>query len=208
MKKKLLVGLLSLTAFAWNTPWLQAGLFSKCCGSKFSCHITVRPYNAFSPVCFGNMCCIGGFPCCGPMMGGPWGPPMGGPFCPPAGDHCCDPCGDPCHGGACTALPAPHGPHGPGGPHGPPAPMPGDGKGNNGPNFTPPSPTPLNPTSNYIPGAMAYPSSPIQPAAYQPPYYGQQPYAPGYYPGYGQGMGHYPMAPSYAAPSYWYGAQQ
>ena len=85
--------------------------------------------------------------------------------------------------------------------------------GGSAPSFTPPNPTPLNPTSQYVPGAMAYPSSNVQPAAYQqgyygyqPAYYGYPPSAPGYYPGYG--MGYYPMMPSSTAPGYWYGAQQ
>ncbi|MCI0464498.1 MAG: hypothetical protein L0Z62_46800 [Gemmataceae bacterium] len=196
MKKLLLVGLLSMTAVIGNTSALHARLFQRCFGGRFACKIHVRPYNAFSPICFGTFNCVGGFPGGGPMFGPP-GPPMHGPYAAAPFDHC----PEPCHDGACPVLPPAH----PGG-------APADSGGNSGPKFTPPSPTPLNSTSYYYPGVMPYAPTGVQPAAYQMGYgmqpapYGYQPHYAGYAPGYG--MGYYPMMPSYTAPSYWYGAQQ
>jgi hypothetical protein len=110
--------------------------------NRYQSVIICRPYNAFTPVCYGNMICDG---CCPPLacnqmaMHGyqPWAAP--GPW------------GDPC----CMAPGA--GGHGV---HGVPAALPGPGH-----DVTPPPPL-------AAPGVTMAPTYPgIQPAAYQPYYY-------------------------------------
>ncbi len=95
MKKLTLAAILSLAVAAvWTTPspaWTFGLIVHHgCCGC--GCHgcgfnICCRPYNAFTPVCCGTLCCDG---CCPINMGGGCGPAMAGP------------CG-PCDGGACGA---------------------------------------------------------------------------------------------------------
>jgi hypothetical protein len=67
MKKLLALGFLSLAALAWATApasaWWPCG---KCC-SKCCTTICVRQYNAFTPICCGNLCCTG---CCPMTFGG------------------------------------------------------------------------------------------------------------------------------------------
>src|SRR5262245_37642285 len=119
MKKRLLVGLLALTALVWNTPLSYAGLLhrccGKCCGCKYSMQLCIRPYNAFSPICCGSIC----GDCCCPFPCGGGGPIM--PSCFAQGP--CDMCCDSCVGGACSgpvhAAPPAGGSGGSGGPGGP-----------------------------------------------------------------------------------------
>ncbi len=164
--------------------------------------ICVRPYNAFSPVCCGTICCTGCCPiqmgCPGPMVP-PCAPYMGG--CCPFPEYCCPPsC---CSSGCCDApsLPAPgNTPPGPGGPTPPPPPG----------GFTPPPPTPMPSISHYGPVA-----APVQPAGYygypQYPYPTMPQYSyPQYnYPQYAYPQ-YYPMPnpwqmPAGYAPNPWYG---
>lgn len=76
MKKLLALGVLSLAALglaagsvaAWWPCYPLCCKSSKCCAS-----ITIRQYNAFTPICCGNMSCNGCCPIspCGPAMCGP-----------------------------------------------------------------------------------------------------------------------------------------
>lgn len=91
MKKLLLSAFLGLAALVATPTLSQAGTFGLftgcgwfgCCGCGCSsCTFCVRPYNAFTPVCAGNITCMGCMPfmcpCpnyggmnyCGPMNGG------------------------------------------------------------------------------------------------------------------------------------------
>jgi hypothetical protein len=83
MKKTLTVAVLTMAAFATGAPMASAktfGLFTcglrcRCCSK---CCFCVRPYNAFSPVCSGCICCEGCNPLCSGSCGfggcGPVGP--------------------------------------------------------------------------------------------------------------------------------------
>lgn len=173
-------GLLSGAALAWFGKCKNS-----CCAYKYT--ICCKPYNAFSPICCGNMFMEG---CCPPFgMGcampgcGPGFKPMGGPgYC---GADCFG-----CESGCLGQLPAPT----TGGtavlPLNPaPSPTPGQ------PGFTPPMPTPLDgskplgttPTAQGRAIPMPYPV--IQPAGYYP-YYPPAYYA---YPAY-YGYPAYPQA--------------
>jgi hypothetical protein len=65
MKKLLLSAFLGLAAVALTPALSQAGTFGlfycgHCCCSQ--CNFCVRPYNAFTPVCCGNITCMGCMP--------------------------------------------------------------------------------------------------------------------------------------------------
>lgn len=61
MKNKLLiVGILSLLGMALSAADVQAGNLGHW-RNRFSTRITCRPYNAFTPFCYGNLVCDG---CC------------------------------------------------------------------------------------------------------------------------------------------------
>lgn len=201
MKKLLVLGLLSLTALsvmpqtshAWFRCW-------RC--SKYSTYICIRPYNAFSPVSYGNITSTG---CCPMMLGGS---PMGG--CPvPAMPSCFNPCPPSCTmgfgDGGCLPSPSAFAqqPMMPG-PMSQPLPQ----APQQGPQFTPPQPMPLNPAAyqtGYNPYLYNY--GVMQAAAYQGNYYGNYPgygYQPNYYQNYGYGYGNSP-ANNVQVPSYWYG---
>ena len=194
MKRKILaLGLLSLCsvalfvgdAKAWNGPlslWLHH--------HRYTTTITCRPYNAFTPICWGNLVCDGcnPNPCsvangCLPMMMGapPWA------CCPPQGY------GMPPMGGMAMMPPGAYGP-GAGyatdmGTGGQPMPMPA---GQPMPQqFTPPTPMPIGPTPNTT---MTYP----YPYPALPPGVAQANYHPGYYPIYPQ-----PAYPNYNMPTYY-----
>ncbi len=207
MKRKILaLGLFSLCTLAFFTGESQAwfnGPFSPYnpCSfwnrhNRYVTQITCRPYNAFTPICWGNLVCDGCCPnpCaaasgCMPMQ-------MGVPPFPAPG--CCGPfCGGP---------PA----FGGGGPQGymasdmplmQPPPMPGPGPGpmpdiRNQP-WTPPMPMPQGPPAG--PNMTMYPPNGITQANY--PMY--QPYYPNYYaPQY-----YNPYMPQQPAPYYWYGSR-
>jgi hypothetical protein len=88
--KRILVGLLSLAVVGLSVQPSFARLFHHCCGCGYSTYICCRPYNAFTPVCFGN---ITGLGCC------------------PVALNCCQPSGGPSWydsgcGGACSASPS------------------------------------------------------------------------------------------------------
>jgi hypothetical protein len=143
MKKLFAASLLSLTVWALTTPDASAWWgFGHCCGRHcYSYSICCRPYNAFTPVCFGNLYCDG---CCMPPngmwqsacgQGNPW-----------AGCGAGQPCDFECGG----QLPAPEVIE----------------KGGPPPAFTPPTPTPM---SSAQPTALPY--GMVQPAAYGQAYY-------------------------------------
>jgi hypothetical protein len=201
MKQLITAGLLSVAVLATVGGTADAGLF-RCCRhcSKYSTYICVRPYNAFSPVCFGSVTGIGCMPFFG---GGPgFGWPGAAPFMPSVFSHgpeCCD---------------AGFGHHGyiPGHAHDAPAGEPGKQMPPAGKPFVPPNPTPVPGNTLVPPQNLSYYYSPVHQAAYQPAhpmgYYGYQ--QPGYHPTYNLGYyhpGYYPMTQGYAVPSYWYGMQ-
>lgn len=183
-KKQTLVALLALVVLGSHVLPAQACIFrclwrKRCmhqCTMNFSC----TPYNAFTPVCFGNMCCTGCAPFCAPPCGlysGCCSPDMSQFCCPPS---CCpQPC---CDGFACAgpangpyvAPPPPMVPQAP-----PMAPV--------APTFTPPAPTPLNQTMAMYQQGLPYG---LMQAGYVPNYG---------YPGY---MGYYPVPA--AQPGYYY----
>jgi hypothetical protein len=182
--KYFLVGLLSLATLGVSTPHASAFLFhcikQRLQDKRFT--ICCRPYNAFTPVCFGSITCNG---CC-PVQ-----------FCPP--QNCFPPAAmGPLWGGngACCA-PGSHGEPmvnwAPGmsgfeGYNGQPSFTVQPGPASNGttPTFIPPPPTPVNPAS---PMGMTYNAYGVQ----------QTGYYPMYYPSYG-----YQQMPQ-AVPNYWYG---
>ena len=161
------LGLLSLACAAFFVGESQAWHFWH--HHRYATHITCRPYNAFTPMCWGNLTCDG---CC-PSFG------CGGNQMPMT-------MGAPCFGGACAAAPAngPVMPPAAGGPNfTPPPPMPLP----MGPNTTMYQPMNLSQVGYY----------PMYPQYYMPQYpmpnygYGYSPYmnmhyapAPGYW--YGQ----------------------
>lgn len=185
MKRKLLaVGLLSLCCLAmfagtsqaffglfhhWHSPWHHH--------NRYVTHITCRPYNAFTPICWGNLNCDG---CCPSFGGGGGCMPMS--FGPPMGFGGCY--GGGCHGDACGVSDM-------GAPKvvAPPTPNPN-------PNFVPPVPQPMPTGPNF---GYYYPPIPggVTQANYYPMYYPQ----PMAYPNYFTPM-YYPQP----MPYYWYGA--
>jgi hypothetical protein len=198
MKKLILAGLLSVAGLMASSGTADAFLLHRlrCC-HRYSCKINVRPYNAFTPVCFGSMTCIGTAPgCCGGGHGG-FNPMMPSVFA---------------HGGFDDGCCVPG--HGPGFDHGP-AGEPGEpGKqmppANDGKKFIPPVPNPVPTTAWYYPQTMPYYYSPVHQAAYRANYQaGYQAYQgyPGYQPTYNPyyNYGYYPTVPAYSVPSYWYG---
>jgi hypothetical protein len=172
MKKLLAVGFLSLAMLGVaNAPAFAIGhlLHFHCCDRCCS-YICCRQYNAFTPVCFGNITCVG---CCPFGNCGLQAPSFQSAGYP--GGDCCDACADGyCPGGSCgegcvsSVLP-------------PATNKKGTANGN-APNFTPPMPTPVD--GNPMPTSMLrqnYWGNRVMPAGYQPMYY----------PGYG----YYPQMP-------------
>lgn len=175
---------------------------------KYVMRVSCRPYNAFTPFCWGSLNCVGccPTPCCAPSCGMP-SPCMGyypPPWCMPQA----------CYGGGCPApgsllLPRNTAPA---------TPPPADGKqpSNQGPNFTPPPPaaggaSAKTQTPAYNPYLLA-----AYLRAYAPYYYGYNPYAvqptayypgynPGYHPGYYGYPGSYNAWPAAAWGQYGYG---
>jgi len=157
--KQIAVGLLSLAAIGLFAQPSFAWLMHRCCGCKYSTYICCQPYNAFTPVCFGNItglgCCPVALNCCQPsccQSNCGWQASCGSPCCGPS---CCD---SGCNSGTYYSGPSSY-----------PLPVPG--------NFTPPPPTPMN-------GAVSYGWNQQYPMV--PPYQVQQtsyypPYNPGYY---------------------------
>jgi hypothetical protein len=200
MKKLIILGIFSLGLVGLWAQRGEAGLFDcwhchrKC--DRFSTHITIRQYNAFSPVCSGNVFCQGCTPsCCFAGIGGgccPPLPPMMPPaFCPfppmfPPFHHGMEP--PTCFNSGCCdtpCLPPPHG-NPPTPPHQPHPAVPAD------PNFNPPPPTPLPAMSHqYAPAANPFQTVGYYQGGY-PYYYPMPTYNPwmmqgGYNPYYGYG---------------------
>ncbi|HYV39182.1 MAG TPA: hypothetical protein VE988_26075 [Gemmataceae bacterium] len=220
MKKLLLLGALSIAAVATTAfdanAWFLACCRNNCC-NKCTTTLSCRPYNAFSPCCFGNICCDG----CMPInMGGGCCQQQRAPSCfnGSYGPGCCTNNG--CCDYGCLPAPgtfasAPMGQMAPGAlatvpgnptplqiPVNPTQPMVPTGPG---PQFVGPNPQVMNPMSYMVPmqpmqmqpmqmqPMYGYP--PVQPIAYQ-----QSIYNPYYYP-------QTPMS-NYGpvqAPAYWYG---
>lgn len=218
MKRKILAfGVLSVCGLALITGEVVAfggGLFSPYSHwhhrNRYTTNITVRPYNAFTPICWGNMVCDGVCPApcgaaagCLPMnfgvppfasIGGCGAPPMTmmgcmtpnlyyGGFAPSMG--------------IASDMPAPQLMPGPGTyyPAGPGVPMNmPDIRNQPGP-YVPPMPIPVGPNTT-----MQQIPSPITQANFQPGGYPM--YYPSYYhPAYAPQM----AWPQYQqAPSYWY----
>jgi hypothetical protein len=176
MKRTILtLGLFSLCCLAVVASYSQAGF---CClfGHHNRCvtHITCRPYNAFTPICWGNLVCDG---CC-PNMGGCGGgcqmPSFGYGGCgiPYMGMACA-----PQYGYAGDMAPAPKQPAPNAAPFTPPMPMP------SGPGTTMMVPPYGVSQASYYPFTpMAYPNY-YYPGYYYPNYY-QPP--PMYWYGYGR----------------------
>jgi hypothetical protein len=191
MIKRWGLGLLSalglLLSFAQDS---EAFLFHHCCGCHHcDMHICCRQYNAFTPVCFGNVNCIGccpptcGFPGCGCGMPGPIGAALGPMGCDPqmAMAMQMQPGMPMMPGGMSMPVSMPMQPMMPQGmPQGTPMPMPGVAPA---PGNVPPV---LNHTAQY--GNPMYYGYGVQPAGYgYPGYFGAYPYtAVPYYGNYGQ----------------------
>jgi hypothetical protein len=188
MKRKILaLGFLSLCSLALVAGESQAffGLLSPYSPSslwhrqnRYVTHITCRPYNAFTPICWGNLVCDGcnPSPCgvasgCLPMTMGvpPWACP-GGQYGMP---YAAAPYRS--NGASAGDMPAMT-----------PAPQ----------NFTPPAPLPVGPNTT-----MAYPPSGVAQANYPmyAPQYAPNYYLPTYYTPYPGWQNPQPM------PYYWYG---
>jgi hypothetical protein len=91
MKKLLLIGWLAVIGLSYAPAPADAGWpFCHSCCHHCSMKICVTPYNAFSPVCAGNFCCVGCNPfCCPPQQAAaPWAcGPSGPPLC---NSNCCE----------------------------------------------------------------------------------------------------------------------
>lgn len=151
MKRKIAFGLFSLCTLALFATESQAWCLFRC--HKYTTQITCRPYNAFTPICWGNLTCDGCCPNpCG-VAGGCLPMNMGAPpWASGAG---------PCFGGACghNAMV--------------PAPAPANNQ------FTPPMPMPLP----MGPNTTMYPYQGVSQANFYPqPYYPQAYYPQSYYP--------------------------
>jgi hypothetical protein len=192
MKKLLFLGLLSAAALGAFAPESQAWCLGcwrdRHCCSRYSTRLCIRPYNAFSPVAYGNIVADGCMPVNVfggqlPGMGMPsvFGPGFGGGCCT---SGCCVPgCGD------SGCLPAPGGFASAPQQGVPGQPLP---QGQPGQQFAPPNPQPLGQTRFLMPPAVpayGYGYAPVQPVGY---------YVPMATPQYMYGYG-------YQAPSYWYG---
>ena len=210
MKKLLAFGVLSLAALGLEASSASAWLFGHCgCCSQCCSVICCRQYNAFTPCCFGNICCVG---CCPLAPAVPPAPSVCPTPCPPCPMECCGPapfdvpppggpscgCGGPDLGGL-GGLPPPGGFAGGYGPAPfvgsqlPQGPVPGPGPMGNG--FSAPMPTPVDAGPPGPAGGMPLPMGPtarrypaagagvIQTAGYRPAY-GPAAYNPyvGYWP--------------------------
>jgi hypothetical protein len=196
MKRKILaLGLFSLCCLALFAGESHAGFLCHGCGF-WPCHnhcvtqITCRPYNAFTPICWGNLVCDG---CC-PSMGS---------CCPMP---CAPSCGPSWTTSNCQAFAGPNYSHAtdmPGAPNVPAKPMPDI---RNQP--FPPMPMPVGPMG---PNISMYPYSGVAQANYYPytppvypNYYPPQYYNP--YPAY-QPMPYNPYPAYQPMPYYWYPAR-
>jgi hypothetical protein len=205
MKKLLLLGLMSLAVMGGfaqeGWAWGRGCCRGRCWGcNRYTTTLCIRPYNAFSPVAYGNIVADGCMPI--NLYGGQL-PPMGGCCAPPM---CMPSCFVPNYGGGCCSsgccengsLPAPGSFAGaPMMPIVPGQPLP---QGQPGQSFTPPAPTPIGQSSYMMPmqPPVGYGYGPVQPAGYMPGY--QPMYNPYYNPMYGYGTPNQGQMPGY-----WYG---
>ena len=181
------VGLWSLTALLMLAGNADAWLFNHCggchgchshCHHCYETHICCRAYNAFTPICWGNLYCDG---CCPNMGGGGGGccASMGWSGCAP-GSLCAAPWGVAPQNLACTPYPL----------------YPGYGDPNQvNPGMLPSVPTSMplppgavpTPPVNNVPPVLNHTAQVPYPGPY---YYGMQPqtnfgyYPVGYWPGY------------------------
>jgi hypothetical protein len=190
MKKVLCLGLLSFATLAVVVQDASAWFFPCCrnlccrdwCCNRCTTTLCMRPYNAFSPVAYGNICADGCMPIniyggCLPRQmgascyaGGGYGYGCGyGQGCYTNG--CCDAGALPAPGSFATMTPmgvpvqvVPAQPQ-----VTPTQPMP---TGMPGQQFQPPATQPLNPTSYMMP---MYGYGAVQPVGYYPGYYTQMP---------------------------------
>jgi len=166
--KKIAIALLGLAVVAAGVPQVQALCCWRRCCCKYSTYICCKPYNAFSPVCCGSICCTG---CC-PMQ-------CCSPCCPPP---CCGPTvvsSNCCEGDVGSFAPR----------YIPPQPLPAPTMPP-APNWVPPAPAPM------MSQAPMWNMAAVQQAGYYPGYYPYQPQGyPTYQP---QGYWPMPVAaPSY-----------
>jgi hypothetical protein len=192
-RKSVVLGLLALAGLALHVTEASAFFCCKPWRCHRGCHrcttcITCRPYNAFTPICWGNLYCDGCCPSpCGVAGGQLPFQYMGGFGAYYGGMGCCPPtCAASMypavlnggmmgyHGG--TVLPDST-------PAAPKTNTPAPG----GSNFTPPTPAPA--TSYYYPGYNPYmnPYYGVMRTGYYPNYMGY-----GAYPNYGYGYGYNP----------------
>jgi hypothetical protein len=191
MKIKILAPtFLSLIGWAVSAGSASAWELFPCCFHRHYSVIICRPYNAFTPICCGNMVCDGccpspfscGSPCAAPIQR--CLPPMCAPGC---GDYAY---ASPTPMMSPMMAPSPTGP----GLQAPPAP--------GGPGFAPPPPTPAQTLNQAAVGVNPQAMYGVQPVGYNPNYYPQYPmnyYPVNYNPNY-----NYPMAPAVPVPYYWY----
>lgn len=197
MKKIYAAAFLSLAVLGGSSGQAKAVGFCpscRCCCYKYS--VCCKPYNAFSPICYGKLYCDG---CC----------PAPPPPCAPQGP-CCTAGGCGCDASTLGSLPPSTVPGNLGGVNV----VPNGTTGPTGPIYMAPAPTPVDnskPLPSAVdgsgaPSAQVYPDpmyyGMMQQAAYQAAYYGNPGYYPAYYPGYyGAYPGYYPVSvPGYAGP--------
>src|SRR5688572_5633175 len=82
MKQLIAAAACSLLALLLGTSQASAGIFNWGCCNKCGT-FCVRPYNAFSPVCYGSVTCVG----CNPLATPGYGPNLAfhGSMCGPHG---------------------------------------------------------------------------------------------------------------------------
>jgi hypothetical protein len=89
MKKLLLLSWLTLIGLSFAPAPAHAWWpFSCCCSHHCSMKVTITPYNAFSPICAGNFCCVGCNPFCCPPQQPPWAGAQASP--PLCNSNCCE----------------------------------------------------------------------------------------------------------------------
>jgi len=82
MKKLIAVAFLSVAGLAVVAGRAPAWFCCHHCANKCCTTICCQPYNAFTPICCGNINCMGCCPMsCGGCGAAPCGPYSGGPFC-------------------------------------------------------------------------------------------------------------------------------
>jgi hypothetical protein len=182
------LGLLSVAALLVSAYNAEAGLFH-CWGCGHGCcdvHICCRPYNAFTPVCCGNLTCDG---CC-PLSC------QGGNTC--LGPIACamSPFGPGCDGGSCMAGAAPYlgGMPASGLTYGAPIPVPNGQQ----PTGTPPNGWAPMPNAAPMPNGTPPPAGAIPPGINHTAQY----FNPALYYGYGYGYGVQPVN-YYGYPGYY-----